>query len=235
MPDRAVGTGRAGSIRQQRALETRRRVVKAAYQLFCRRGFAATTMNQIAAEAGVAVQTLYFTFGTKGAILGEALGAAVVGFDEWTPPPADPPADGEALTDLLPWHDELHAAEEPRRALNVFVENGTAILSRVGPLFAAMLAAAADPETAAVMDLAERRRVESYRHVAATLARTGGLRSGVDEDRATDVLLVLFSAEVYQALSAGRGWPHEECQRFFADVLSQQLLAPDRRPPPAQP
>jgi AcrR family transcriptional regulator len=51
MPSRAIGTGRTGGIRRQRALETRRRVVKAAYRLFCRRGFAATTMNQIAAEA----------------------------------------------------------------------------------------------------------------------------------------------------------------------------------------
>src|SRR5687767_15454664 len=74
-----------GSGHKQRALVTRRRMLRAAYELFCERGYAATTMNLIAERASVAVQTLYFTFHTKAAILEEAVGAAVLGFDDWDP------------------------------------------------------------------------------------------------------------------------------------------------------
>jgi AcrR family transcriptional regulator len=34
-----------------------------------------------AGEAGVAVPTIYYTFGTKAALFGDVLGAAIVGFD----------------------------------------------------------------------------------------------------------------------------------------------------------
>ena len=55
--------------RQERAATTRRRMLDAAYDLFCEQGFRATTMDAIAQRAGVAVQTLYFTFHTKDALL----------------------------------------------------------------------------------------------------------------------------------------------------------------------
>src|SRR5262245_6712996 len=73
------------SGRKEKALATRRRMLKAAYDAFCERGYAATTMNDIATRADVAVQTLYFTFHTKGAILEESVGAAIIGFDRWDP------------------------------------------------------------------------------------------------------------------------------------------------------
>lgn len=60
-------------------------MLRAAYDAFCERGYAASTMDMIAERAGVAVQTLYFTFHTKGAILEEAFGAAILGFDRWDP------------------------------------------------------------------------------------------------------------------------------------------------------
>ena len=77
-----TATKSKSQTRRERTLATRRRMVGAAYRLFCEKGYVATTMEAIAREAEVAVPTLYFTFRTKGAILGEALGAAVMGFDE---------------------------------------------------------------------------------------------------------------------------------------------------------
>jgi len=56
-------------------------MVKAAYDLFCAHGYLGTTISAVAAEAGVAVPTIYYTFGTKAALFGDALGAAIVGFD----------------------------------------------------------------------------------------------------------------------------------------------------------
>src|SRR5687768_7011549 len=89
----------ASSTRADRALVTRRRMVRAAYDLFCANGYLGTTIAAVAKEAGVAVPTIYYTFGTKAVLLDEALGAAIVGFDQWRTPPPDPQID-----ELLPWH-----------------------------------------------------------------------------------------------------------------------------------
>jgi hypothetical protein len=51
-----------------------------------------------------------------------------------------------------------------------------------------------------------------------------GLREGVTVTGATDVVVVLFSADVYQALAAGRGWSQARCLLFFREVLTAQLL-----------
>src|SRR5690349_17426791 len=85
--------------RSDRALATRRRMVRAAYGLFSERGYPGTTITEVAQKAGVAVPTIYYTFGTKAALLAESLGAAVVGFDNWREPPADPD-----ISELMPQH-----------------------------------------------------------------------------------------------------------------------------------
>lgn len=214
----------APATRRERTLATRRRMLAASYRLFCANGYVATTMEAIAAEAGVAVQTLYFTFGTKGAILGEVLGAAIVGFDDWTNPPVEP-ITVETLVGLHDWYDDFRAEPDARKALALLVDNGAQIHGRVGPLVAAMHAASSDPEVAAIVALAEQRRAEVYRWVVDGLAgKAAGLRPGLSEDRATDVLLVVFSAETYQALTAGRGWSASQCTGFLTELLTQQLV-----------
>ena len=198
--------------RRERTLATRRRMVGAAYRLFCEKGYIATTMEAIAREADVAVPTLYFTFRTKGALLGEALDAAVMGLDE----PVGP--------EDAPWYRAFEAEPDPRRALKILVENTTVILRRVGPLTAAINAAANDPEVAAVRDLGEQRLHEGYRAIVRMLARKGGLRQGLTVTRATDILFVLLSPALFDALASGRGWSFAECTRWLVEMLSQQLL-----------
>jgi AcrR family transcriptional regulator len=198
--------------RRERTLATRRRMVGVAYRLFCEKGYVATTMEAIAREADVAVPTLYFTFRRKGAILGEALRAAVMGLDE----PVGP--------EDAPWYRAFEAEPDPRRALKILVDNTTVILRRVGPLTAAINAAANDPEVAAVRDLGEQRLHEGYRAIVRMLARKGGLRQGLTVARATDILFVLLSPALFDALASGRGWSFAECTRWLVEVLSQQLL-----------
>ena len=55
--------------RQRQAQETKDRVVAAARSLMARQGWAATTIDAIATEAGVAPQTIYAAFGNKRALL----------------------------------------------------------------------------------------------------------------------------------------------------------------------
>jgi len=217
-----TATQAKSQVRKERTLATRRRMVGAAYRLFCEKGYVATTMEGIAREADVAVPTLYFTFRTKGAILGEALGAAVGGLEE----PVGP--------EDAPWYRAFKAEQDPRRALRILVENTAVILRRVGPLTAAIHGAANDPEVAAVRVLGEQRRHEGYGQIVRLLAAKGGLRRGLTMARATDILLVLLSPDLFEALEIGRGWSAADCDRWVVGVLSQQLLPPIEDVSPAR-
>ena len=55
--------------RREQAAATRREILEAAQRLFERQGYAATTMAAIAAEAGVALKTVYVAFETKSGVL----------------------------------------------------------------------------------------------------------------------------------------------------------------------
>src|SRR6266566_6576365 len=68
--------------RRERAQQTRARIVEAAYRLFSRHGYDATTMQAVADEAGVAVQTVYFTFRTKAGLLASIESRAIPGGEE---------------------------------------------------------------------------------------------------------------------------------------------------------
>jgi AcrR family transcriptional regulator len=212
------------STRAERALGTRRRMVKAAYDHFCSNGYLGTTITAVAKEAGVAVPTIYYTFGTKAALLEEALGAAILGFERWRAPPPEP----IDMAELLPWHSwwaDFEAAPTSTDALHIFIAHGVDILQRVAPLVAALHGAVGDPEAAQVVRTGEERRVESYRQVIRVLARKpGGLRHKLSVETATDVVLALFSAELYQAFAVGRGWSHARCTKFLREILTAQLL-----------
>src|SRR5215831_9332144 len=55
--------------RREQAAGTRREILGAAQRLFEKQGYAATTMAAIAAEAGVALKTVYVVFETKSGVL----------------------------------------------------------------------------------------------------------------------------------------------------------------------
>ncbi len=211
------------TTRAERALVTRRRMVRAAYALFCANGYAGTTISAVANKAGVAVPTIYYTFGTKAMLLEESLGAAIVGFDRWREPPPDP-----QILDLLPWHqwwDDFESSPTSHAAFEIFFTHGIAILERVAPLVATLHGAAGDPDAAQVERVSEQRRVESYRAAVRIIAgKRGGLRPRLTQVKATDILIVLFSAELYGSLRTGRGWSAARTAAFLRGLISAQLL-----------
>lgn len=204
------------TTRRERTLETRRRMLRAGYALFCELGYATTTMEAIAAKADVAVQTLYFTFGTKAVILSEALGSAIIGFDRFEPPPPDFDA-REAPKTLFSWWPAFEQAKHPRKALEIFIAANNQVMVRAAPLIVIMQAARGDPEVRAIHELAETRRVESYQTVARVIAGKRGLR------HATDLLLAISSPALFLELRA-RGWSVRACSDFMVDVLAAHLL-----------
>src|SRR5918995_4269480 len=132
--------------RKERARQTRLRMTRAAYQLFTERGYTATTMADIAAAAGVAVQTLYFTFHTKAELLQNVYELAVLGEGDPIPPTEQP------------WYGEMLAAKRLEEALGLLVDNVTTILARAAPLDDFVRAASLDPDPARVRAHNERLR-----------------------------------------------------------------------------
>ena len=73
------------SHRQQQAQTTRRAVLAAARTLFLEHGYAATTLAEIAGQAGVSVETIYKGFANKAGVLKAVFDVAVAGDDAPTP------------------------------------------------------------------------------------------------------------------------------------------------------
>jgi AcrR family transcriptional regulator len=186
--------------------------MKAAYALFCEQGYAATTMAQIAEAAGVAVQTVYFTFHTKPALLSRAYEVAVGG---------DPPV----IPQQQAWHAEMTAAPGIVDALRAFVTGSGEIMRRVTPLyFAARVAAGADADAARVMAFNEHGRAAGYREDLGLLRTKAELRAGLSLERATDLLLLFVGPDVYRALVDGRGWTHDEWIEWAVSAVAEQIF-----------
>jgi AcrR family transcriptional regulator len=199
--------------RRERAKATQWRIVKAAYTLFCARGYAGTTMAQIAEAAGVAVQTVYFTFHTKSTLLSRAYDFAVMGEAEPLAP------------DKQPWFGAMTAEPNLAQAVRHVVTGAGEITRRVTPLYlVARVAADGDPDTARVIVFHERWRADGYRAVLELLVTKAKLRPGLSLERATDLLLLFVGPDVYQVLVGGHGWSHEEWVDWTVSTVVEQIF-----------
>lgn len=197
-------------IRGARTRTTRRKIVTAAAALFVTDGYHATTLEQIAASAGVAVQTVYFHFGNKRSVLKEAVDMAAVGDDEPV-----------AMIDR-PWLEEARAEPDPRRVIELWTGYGRGIMTRVGPIMRVVRdAAAVDPEMAEQWATNETQTAAAFRVLAEQLDALRALRVTVDE--AVDILCALSGLGMYLVL-ADRGWTTQQWERFVVDALTHALL-----------
>jgi AcrR family transcriptional regulator len=201
-----------GGARAAKAAATRARMLAAARKRFVEKGYVATTMQAIAREAGVAVQTLYFTFSTKRAILGEVIDTEVAG-------------DTEPVATLdRPWVAEALAAS-PLEQLRLQVEATAEIHGRVAPILEVVRSAAAhDPEIAQLWQTNITQRHTVLATLAGALAAKTDLRAGLRPARAADIVLAVLAPEVYHLLVHDRGWSVEEWRQWALDALVRQLL-----------
>jgi AcrR family transcriptional regulator len=196
--------------RAARTRATRRRIVDAAAELFTGQGYGGTTLEQVAARAGVAVQTVYFHFGNKRTLLKEAVDVAAVGDDEPV-----------ALLDR-DWVERARAEPDPRRLLEIWVGGGREIYGRIGPIMRVVRdAAVTDPEMAAQWATNAEQRVTAFRLMVTQLAERTPLRVPLDE--AVDIVCAVHGPEVFEVLTA-RGWTPQRWERFVVDTLAAALL-----------
>ena len=72
----------------------------------------------------------------------------------------------------------------------------------------------------------DRERLTGAGCFVADLASGGGLRRGLDPDRARDVLWALISPEMYRLLVVRRGWPLDGYERWLVEAIGDALLSP---------
>jgi AcrR family transcriptional regulator len=191
--------------------------VRAAHELFVERGYTGTRMSDVADRAGVAVQTVYFTFHTKAELLQNCYDVAVLGEDDPRPPQEQP------------WYAAMLAARSGSTALRRFVEGNAQICARIAVLDDVTRSASHEPEAVAVRENGERLRRDGLRDVVRHLDQRFGLRAGWDVDSATDVLLTMSGGAVYRSLVIDYGWSQRAYMDWLTTTLAEQLLAVRRR------
>jgi AcrR family transcriptional regulator len=199
--------------RREQAAATRREILEAAQRLFERDGYAPTTMAAIAAEAGVALKTVYVAFETKSGLL-RALWHLRLRGDE-----ADVPIPER------PWYREVIAEPDPERQVRLSAHNARAVKERAAKLMLVMRdAAGADADIAALWRRIQDDFLANQRAVVDTIDAKGALAPGLDAARAADILWTLNHPDVWHLLVGERGWTPEEWEQWFADTACAQLL-----------
>ncbi len=200
-------------IRRKNPAATRQRMLDAAYELFSGQGFRATTIAAIAERAGVAVQTVYFTFHNKDVLLQEVLRQIVMG------PAALPPPEQS-------WYLAARAEPEPRRAIEHVVEGMTTILARVAPMLPVFHAVAGDTAGEAYRT-GERLRWEGMRDLTRDVLLTKpGVRAGTELEHAVGLVFVLLGPEVFRSFVHNAGWSIEQWKTWTVDALVRDLYQP---------
>ena len=213
MPERVKSRRYNSPRRREQAAATRHEILEAAQRLFERQGYAATTMAAIAAEAGVALKTVYVAFETKSGVL-RALWHLLLRGDE-----ADVPM-GERQ-----WYRDVLAEPDPRRQVRLVAQNSRAVKTRAAALMKVIRdAAPTEPDIEALWS-----RIQSDFHeiqcpIVAALDERDALRPELDVARATDLLWTLNHPDLWHLLVGERGWSAEEYEQWFADAVCLQLL-----------
>jgi TetR/AcrR family transcriptional regulator, regulator of autoinduction and epiphytic fitness len=215
----AVKRTYSSDLRTAQARRTRRQIVDAAGALFAEHGFAATSVDAIAAKAGVSRKTVFTSVGGKVQLLKLAYDYAMAGDDE-------PVAmiDREGIQEVINEPD-------PYRQVELYARFATGASSRVARLWVVLRGAAeVDPEAAELYERWERERHQAMVDgPVPNFERKGVLRSGLDPGEAADILWLLVDPATYDRLVNRSGWSQQRFADWLHETMLSQILAPRRR------
>ena len=195
------------SVRRRQAEDTRNRILQAARQVLERRGYAGATMEEIAGEAGVAVQTVYAAFGSKTGIVLELIDGATFG------------PEYEKLV------EQALAAKKAEQRLRLAARIARSIYDAQSPILDLLQGASVvAPAVAKLQKEREHTRYERQESVISFLNQAGRLKDGLSTDSARDILWTLTGREPYRMLVRERGWSSDEYETWVAEMLIAALL-----------
>jgi AcrR family transcriptional regulator len=199
--------------RQQQAAATRRTVLEAAERLFLQDGYPATTMDAIAAEAGVSLKTAYLPFSTKSGLL-RALWDLRLKRD-----------DADAPVVQHEWFREVLEEPDPVRKLQLNARNSAAAKTRIGTLFRVIRGAAEiDADCGALWRLIQSDFHANQQMIVESIHRGGGLRRGLSVATGSDILWTLNHPDAWMLLAGQRGWSPHAYETWLAQTSCAQLL-----------
>ena|SRR5438093_1488373 len=203
--------------RRAQAAATRREILDAARRLFEQRGYAAASVAAVAAEANVAVKTVYVTFETKSGILRALWNLLLRGeHDEL------PVAQQEVYREVL---DE----PDPERQLRLNARNSRVAKLRIGAIFEVIQSAArVDPDIEELWGRIQTEYHANQRVIVESVDAKKALLPGLAVDRAADILWTLNHPSLWQLLVGERGWTPDDYERWCGDLACAQLLRDDR-------
>jgi len=192
--------------RERQAQRTRGQIVDAARRLFAQRGFAKTTVEAIAREAGVSSQTVYASIGSKRGIVLALLDRMEV----------------EGGNEEL--RRELESSKDPKRQLRAIVSFNRQLFERGQDVLKVVMAAKADPDVEAFGAAGEVRRREGQARWVRAWAEGGALRPNLGEGEAADVLWALTAPELYRLFAVDWGWAASRYEEWLFGALEAQLF-----------
>lgn len=196
--------------RRQQAEQTHRDILRAAHRLFTQQGYARTSMEDIAREAGVAVQTVYAAVGAKRALLLRL---------------NDLIDEDSGVAEFL---EQLARATTGRAVIRLVAGLTRRFSDRSGSFLTVLeTAAAGDPELGEILAESRRRHTEGTRGVAMRMAAAGMLRPGLSGEQAAQLLGVLTWTDVYVQLGRDYGLSLDEAEAWIAAALERLLLPED--------
>lgn len=205
--------------RQAQARQLRLEVARAALALFIERGFAVTTVGDVAAAAGVSQQFIYSAFGSKRGLLSKVV--------DWTlVVTAEPIPMAQRPTIVAIQQERTIAGKCALHARHVRL-----LAPRVSPLVQMVRAAAdADPDARAIFDEGERQRHVGATLFVANLRTAGDLRSGLSDAEAADAIWSLTPDVLWTSLVTRRAWSADDFEVWYAGQVGAAVLE-DRRLP----
>jgi len=190
------------TLRAEQVQQTRQRIIDAAEALFLSKGYTAATLQAVAAEARVAVETVYSRFGTKTNLLAAILEKGVIGTD----------ADRDILEQ--PEIDEVRRSSDQREQLRLLAHR---ILRSAAPV---------DSAAAQLQQRDNQRRIDGQRVYIELVLANGALRKGLTSEEAAETYSALARPETFAFLVGERGWTAPRFERWLAETLTDTLLAP---------
>jgi AcrR family transcriptional regulator len=205
----------SSAVRDEQAARTRARILDAASELFLERGYARTTMKDIADLAAVARDTVHAVFGSKARVLTALIDVRLV--------PDGSVANVTERPDARAVRDEV----DQRRQIELFARFITGISTELRPVFEILrTASAVEPDMAHVFEAMDRFRMNNMQTYAKWIAARGPMR--VNTKRAGEIIWALASPDVARMLCDELGWSQAQHARWLSDTLTRTLL-PDER------
>jgi AcrR family transcriptional regulator len=193
--------------REDAAAATRAAILHHARELFLERGYAGTTVPEIARAARVAPQTVYASTGGKAAMFAELLKPAI-----------NDPVAAEAMTAAL-------RTDDPGRVMALCATGARRGQERYWDIIYGLMRRPPEDALArqAIGNVAAK-CLEALTGIARRLEDLGALKSGISLGQAVDTLWFYFGQNAWCSLVGERKWTFDRAEEWLRESASRDLL-----------